>query len=1142
MIFNIIWKLFHLCSMYQSPIGFEKTLAFSSIIHCHNSYMALYRNDNRNNFLFINGGLGIHNILYISISSLLRKYGRDCLSKGNDFVEKGSYVEEESCNPNQKSAVDYKSLWVLCEQCCKLNYKKFLPDNLFLCDTCLFHFKMDSLYRIELLIDSGTWDPMEMDERDTMVSIDAVGFDRPNVNSKLEAISEGIVKKVHLYIHWMRQKYKIYLPEVKEGQKDSGLSDSDQKKTQTTGEGGVNYYNTISETPTTRYSGTSFPAGENTDPHLERFWDGPSRPVSDLSNNHDFDLLADAPVDQPLGRRLLDSDPSDPDSEKKEEPYEHETFPKKKEEGLSERETLPNLDLDPFTQDMEKKKEESPYEYERPTDWDSSDLDIPSDLDSNLPNTEQFSFDINPDELGFVPNMEEFQFNIDLEELGFTPEDFVDFDLNQVNFNLYDLSVPDESDFDAEEDLDELRFDPWKDIDVFEKRGLERWLDGIIEKEFHKWSDEIREKEVQKWFLDEISEKKLKILCEIETQYKERDKKVDHIRATRYHDHPIYYNINTHNNITHCWTDQLALKLDLLLRMKKFKFKKFKKFKNCFKFNTKIKTLYIDLEEEEKKTEFNTYENKSYNPQSSSGFLDPSERNIYRYKCYNSSPSDLFEEKNEKKNEIDYSESSVLSGASTVLGFREVRDNEKKNEIDYSESSVLSGASTVLGFREVRDNDKPEISINTDFDNYSCNNPDSDRLVPPAPPVDPLLELFLLLLNPDDSDSELYSESDDSDSELYFESDDSDLEFDPESDDSDSELYFESDDSDLEFDPESDDSDSELYFESDDSDLEFDPESDDSDSELYFESDDSDLEFDPESDDSDLEFDPESDDSDLKSYPESDDSDSESYSDEPLPNLNPDPKKKEKHERPVDLNPSNPDPEKPDELLLSQSDKVNPGESDLNSGESDFEEDEEDESYTDKISSNQRKSGITEFQMGIGQLETTSVALGVMDFRFIGGSMGSVVGEKITRLIEYAIDQSLPLIMVCASGGARMQEGGLSLMQMVKISSASYDHQLKKKLFYVSILTSPTTGGVTASFGMLGDVIFAEPEAYIAFAGKRVIEETLHVVVPEFAQETENLFEKGLFDSVVPRNILKGVLGELFKFHGFVSLNPIQAN
>ena len=102
--------------------------------------------------------------------------------------------------------------------------------------------------------------------------------------------------------------------------------------------------------------------------------------------------------------------------------------------------------------------------------------------------------------------------------------------------------------------------------------------------------------------------------------------------------------------------------------------------------------------------------------------------------------------------------------------------------------------------------------------------------------------------------------------------------------------------------------------------------------------------------------------------------------------------------------------------------------------------------------------------------------------------MGSVVGEKITRLIEYATNNFLPLILVCASGGARMQEGSLSLMQMAKISSALYDYQSNKKLFYVSILTSPTTGGVTASFGMLGDIIIAEPNAYIAFAGKRVIE------------------------------------------------------
>ncbi|PNX91660.1 acetyl-CoA carboxylase carboxyltransferase beta subunit, partial [Trifolium pratense] len=113
------------------------------------------------------------------------------------------------------------------------------------------------------------------------------------------------------------------------------------------------------------------------------------------------------------------------------------------------------------------------------------------------------------------------------------------------------------------------------------------------------------------------------------------------------------------------------------------------------------------------------------------------------------------------------------------------------------------------------------------------------------------------------------------------------------------------------------------------------------------------------------------------------------------------------------------------------------------------------------------------------------VAIGIMEFEFMGGSMGSVVGEKITRLIEYATNQRLPLIIVCASGGARMQEGSLSLMQMAKISSALHEYQTNQKLFYVPILTSPTTGGVTASFGMLGDISIVEPDATIAFAGWR---------------------------------------------------------
>nr|YP_010577411.1 acetyl-CoA carboxylase carboxyltransferase beta subunit [Coccoloba uvifera]UZP14027.1 acetyl-CoA carboxylase carboxyltransferase beta subunit [Coccoloba uvifera] len=196
------------------------------------------------------------------------------------------------------------------------------------------------------------------------------------------------------------------------------------------------------------------------------------------------------------------------------------------------------------------------------------------------------------------------------------------------------------------------------------------------------------------------------------------------------------------------------------------------------------------------------------------------------------------------------------------------------------------------------------------------------------------------------------------------------------------------------------------------------------------------------------------------------------------------------------------------------------------------------EPYKDRINSYQKETGLTEaVQTGIGQLNGIPVAMGVMDFKFMGGSMGSVVGEKITRLIEYATNQNLPLIIVCASGGARMQEGSLSLMQMAKISSALFDYQSNKKLFYVSILTSPTTGGVTASFGMLGDIIISEPKAYIAFAGKRVIEETLNTTVPEGSQEAEYLFDKGLFDPIVPRNPLKSVLSELFQLHAFFPFN-----
>nr|YP_010463816.1 acetyl-CoA carboxylase, carboxyl transferasesubunit beta [Anemia phyllitidis]UUL71083.1 acetyl-CoA carboxylase, carboxyl transferasesubunit beta [Anemia phyllitidis] len=192
----------------------------------------------------------------------------------------------------------------------------------------------------------------------------------------------------------------------------------------------------------------------------------------------------------------------------------------------------------------------------------------------------------------------------------------------------------------------------------------------------------------------------------------------------------------------------------------------------------------------------------------------------------------------------------------------------------------------------------------------------------------------------------------------------------------------------------------------------------------------------------------------------------------------------------------------------------------------------DEDSYQNRITTSQENTGLTDaVQTGIGHLNGIPIALGVTDFQFMGGSMGSVVGEKITRVIEYATDKRLPLVIVCASGGARMQEGTSSLMQMAKISSALQIHQRRQKLLYISVLTYPTTGGVTASSGMLGDVIIAEPKAYIAFAGKRVIEQTLRQKIPDGFQVAESLFDHGLLDSIVPRNLLKGVSREIFELY-----------
>nr|AYJ22325.1 acetyl-CoA carboxylase, carboxyl transferase subunit beta [Avrainvillea sp. HV04061] len=189
-------------------------------------------------------------------------------------------------------------------------------------------------------------------------------------------------------------------------------------------------------------------------------------------------------------------------------------------------------------------------------------------------------------------------------------------------------------------------------------------------------------------------------------------------------------------------------------------------------------------------------------------------------------------------------------------------------------------------------------------------------------------------------------------------------------------------------------------------------------------------------------------------------------------------------------------------------------------------------SYKERLSEAQRYYKIQDAVVtGTGFLEQIPIALAVMDFNFMGGSMGSVVGEKITRLIEYATKHGLILVIVCASGGARMQEGILSLMQMAKISSALELYQKNTNLLYITIITSPTTGGVTASFAMLGDLIIAEPLALIGFAGRRVIEQTLNEILPDNFQKAESLMQHGLLDLIIPRIFLKQALYEIVNFH-----------
>ncbi len=197
--------------------------------------------------------------------------------------------------------------------------------------------------------------------------------------------------------------------------------------------------------------------------------------------------------------------------------------------------------------------------------------------------------------------------------------------------------------------------------------------------------------------------------------------------------------------------------------------------------------------------------------------------------------------------------------------------------------------------------------------------------------------------------------------------------------------------------------------------------------------------------------------------------------------------------------------------------------------------------YSDRIHDMQTRTRLTDaVQTGTGELDSLAIGLGVMDFRFMGGSMGSVVGEKLTRLIEYSTRNNLPVIIVCASGGARMQEGMLSLMQMAKISGALERHR-KARLLYIPILSHPTTGGVTASFAMLGDIILAEPKATIGFAGRRVVEQTLREKLPDDFQTAEYLLNHGFVDAIIPRTDLKATLARLIRLHQPVPSSPLQS-
>ncbi len=189
------------------------------------------------------------------------------------------------------------------------------------------------------------------------------------------------------------------------------------------------------------------------------------------------------------------------------------------------------------------------------------------------------------------------------------------------------------------------------------------------------------------------------------------------------------------------------------------------------------------------------------------------------------------------------------------------------------------------------------------------------------------------------------------------------------------------------------------------------------------------------------------------------------------------------------------------------------------------------ESYKDRQRKAKEKNNIDEAVItGLGNIDGERVALAVMDFDYMGGSMGSAVGEKVTRIIEEALQQKLPVIAITASGGARMQESVLSLMQMAKTSCAVAKMN-EEKLLYITVLTEPTFGGVTASFGTLGDIIIAEQGARIGFAGRRVIEQTIRQKLPADFQTAEYLLKYGQIDNIAKRSELKAMLSNILKIH-----------